>query len=265
MRRRYTVGYRRKKSIWPKILLLLIVLGAAGYFVYTSPRFERVKPRIIAPKTAYTGSKSPLKVILEDNQALGQYQAVFSDGNRNIIAASGRFDMPMKKSEIAIAFPEQLKEGGEGIKWTLTIVLKDKSLWNYIGENIAVKTIHIVADTKPPEVSLIAKSATMARGGSALIVFKAKDANLKEAYILSGGIKFKATPYRKKGYFAALIAWPFQKRNNKIYLVAVDIAGNKTSKKVTFPKVLRRYKVSKIVVSDRFLNGKIVEVAKQDP
>ena len=263
MRRRYSVGYRRKKSIWPKFFLLLLLLGAGGYFVFTSPKFERVKPKITAPKIVYAGQKEPLRVTLEDNQALGQYQAYFSDGNRNIVAASGRFDMPMKKTEIVIPFPSQMEEG-EG-KWKLTIVAKDKSLWNYIGENIAVKTIKVVADTKPPFVAVLAKSETMARGGSALIVFKAKDPNLKETYVLSGGIKFRALPYRGKDYFATLIAWPFQKKRIDIFVVATDIAGNKTSKKVTFPKVRRNYKVSQIVVSDRFLDGKIVEVASKDP
>ena len=263
MRRRYSRGYRRKRSIWPTVLLLLLLLGAGGYFVWTSPRFERIKPTIMAPKIVYAGQKKPLKVILQDNQALGQYQAFFSDGSRNIIVASGRFDMPMRKTEIIIPFPSQMEES-EG-HWRLTIIVKDKSLWNYIGENTAVSTVDVVADTRPPDVKILAKSETMARGGSALIIFEAKDANLNEAYVLSGGIKFRATPYRKKGYFATLIAWPFQKKSNQIFVVATDIAHNKTSKKVTFPKVRRHYKVSQIVVSDRFLEGKIVEVASKDP
>jgi murein DD-endopeptidase MepM/ murein hydrolase activator NlpD len=266
MRRRYSVGYRRKKSIWPKILILLLLLGAAaGYFIYTSPKFERVKPKITAPKIVYAGTKKPLKVVLEDNQALGQYQAYFSDGSRNIIAASGSFDIPMKRTEIAIGVPPQIEESKEGTVWKLTIIVKDKSLWNYIGDNVAITHLDVVADTKPPVVSLLAKSATMARGGSALIIFRAEDANLKETYILAGGIKFRTVPYRKKGYYAALIAWPFQKKKINIFVVATDIGGNKAKKKVIFPKVHRQYKVSQIVVSDRFLDGKIVEVASRDP
>jgi len=266
MRRRYSVGYRRKKSIWPKFLLLLILLGGAGgYFIYTSPKFERIKPIIEAPKIVYAGSDKPIKVILKDNRALGQYQAYFSDGKRTIIAASGSFDMPIQETEVAIPFPSQIEESKEGTTWRLTIVVKDKSLWNYIDENIAIKTLKIVADTKPPEVALLAKSVTMARGGSALVIFSAKDANLKETYILSGGVKFKAVPYRKKGYYATLIAWPFQKKKINIFVVATDIAGNTAKKKITFSKVHRQYKISQIVVSDRFLDGKIVEVASKDP
>ncbi|NKQ40507.1 MAG: M23 family metallopeptidase [Sulfurovum sp.] len=266
MRQRYSVGYRRKKrSIWPKFLIFLLALGAAGYFVYTSEKFERVKPTITAPKVAYAGAKNPLKIVIEDNQALGQYQAVFSDGSRNIIAASGGFDTTMTKTEISISFPSQLEDDKQGNKWKLTIIVKDKSLWNYIGDNIAIKTIDIIADTKPPKLSVLAKSATMARGGSALIVFSAEDVNLNETYVVSGGIKFSATEYKKKGYYATLIAWPFKKKRIEIFVIATDIAGNKASKKVTFPKVLRKYKVSEIVVSDRFLDGKIAEVASGDP
>jgi len=266
MRRRYNIGYRRKKSILPKLLLLFLIIGmGSGYFVYTSPKFERIKPSIQAPKILYAGSNKPIKVILKDNRALAQYQAYFSNGKRTIIAASGSFDLPIRETEIIIPYPSQIKESKEGTVWRLTIVVKDKSLWNYIDENIAIKTLKIVADTKPPVISLLAKSATMARGGSALIIFQAEDANLKKTYILSGGLQFQAVPYRKKGYFAALIAWPFQKKRVDIFIVATDIGGNISKKKVTFPKVHRKYKVSQIVVSDRFLNGKITEVAKKDP
>lgn len=262
MRRQiYRTGYRRKRSIWPKLLILLALLGATGYFIYTSPKFERVKPTITAPTIVYAGVNKPLKIVLEDNQALGQYQAIFRSGDRSIIAASGSFDMIIKRTEISIHFPEELESDEESRDWKLVIVAKDKSLWNYIGDNVAIKTINIVADTRPPMLAVIAKSATMARGGSALVVLKAHDANLKDVYIESGGIKFIATPYKKKGYYASLIAWPFQKKRMKIYAVAKDIAGNETRKKITFPKVLRHYKVSKIKVSDRFLDGKIVEVA----
>jgi len=267
VRRRYSGygHYRRRRRIWPLFVVLLLLLGAAGYFVYSSPRFERVKPTIKTPDIIYAGSKKPIRVILEDNRALGQYQVLFGDGQRTIVAASGSFDLPMKRTEISVTVPPQVEEGREDAPWRMRVVLKDKSLWNYIGDNIAIRTVKVVADTKPPVITLIAKSATMARGGSALVIFKAEDANLKECYLLSGGIKFKAVPYRKKGYFAALIAWPFQKKRMDIAIVATDIGGNSTQKKVTFPKVHRNYKVSQIVVSDRFLDGKIVQVAQRDP
>ena len=265
MRRRNSYGYRRKSSIWPKLLILLLIVGAGAYYVYTSPMFERVKPTITTQEVIYSGTTEPLKVVLEDNMGLAQYNAVFSSGTSSIVAASGTFDMPIKKTEVLIPFPKQMRESKEGTKWKLTIYLKDKSFWNYIQDNRAIKTMEIEADTKPPFVAVIAKSATMARGGSALIVFKAKDANLKEAYVISGGIKFKATPYRKKGYYATLIAWPFKKKRIKIYVEAVDVAGNKSRKKVIFPKVHRQYRVSKIRLSDRFIDGKIVDVAEMDP
>ena len=266
MRQRYYTGRRKKKSIWPKFLLLLMLLGgAASYYVYTSPKFERVKPEIKMPSVVYAGVKKPLKVVLEDNMALGQYQAVFSDGNRNIVGVSGSFDMPMKKSEIIVPFPSQIQEGEGEVKWTLTISVKDKSLWNYLEGNLQTKSLSIVADKKAPEITVLAKSSTMARGGSALVIHRAEDSNLVDTHILAGGTKFKSTPYRKKGYYATLIAWPFQKKSIKIYVVAIDRAGNKTSKKIIFKKVHREYKVSWIGVSDRFIDGKIVEVAKSDP
>lgn len=266
MRQRYYAGRRKKKSIFPKLLLILMILaGGVGYYVYTSPRFERVKPEIKMPSVIYAGTKEPLKVSFKDNMALGRYQAIFSNGNRKIVAISGSFDMPMKKSEIIVPFPPEFEEGKNETKWTLTVSVKDKSLWNYLEGNMQTKSINIVADKKPPEIKILAKSSTIARGGSALVIYKATDTNLVDTYISVNGIRFKSTPYIKKGYYATLIAWSFLKKSININIHASDRAGNKASKKIVFHKIHRKYKTSWIGLSDRFIDGKIVEVAKDYP
>jgi len=259
-------GRRRKKSIWGKLLItILVLISAIAYYIYTSPEFEREPPKIVAQDTVYADTKNSLKVIIEDNAGLDRYQAVFSNGIKNIVVASGRFDIPMKRSEIVIPYPKQLRDRSDQTKWKIIISVKDKSYWNRFKGNISVKRINIIADKEPPHIEVVAKSETMARGGSALVVFKAEDNNLKRVYIVSAGIKFRVKPYKKSGYFASLIAWPFKKRHNKIYIVAVDKSGNRAQKRVKFEKVLRHYKISRIALSDRFIDGKIVEVSKLDP
>jgi murein DD-endopeptidase MepM/ murein hydrolase activator NlpD len=47
--------------------------------------------------------------------------------------------------------------------------------------------------------------------------------------------------------------------------VAIDRAGNKSTRKIGFPVVYKKFRVSWIHASDRFINGRITQVAKMDP
>jgi murein DD-endopeptidase MepM/ murein hydrolase activator NlpD len=202
---------------------------------------------------------------LRDNRALSRYQAILTNGQTQIVVASNRFTIPIKEAEIDLQIPpgvtDKIKQG----KWKLLIQAYDSSLLNKILDNSVVATIRIEADTQPPQLALLAKSATMARGGSALVVFKAEDPNLKSVFVEAGGHRFVPQIYRHKPYYATLIAWPFQKKHLGARIVAIDRLGNKSSKALSFPVVYKKYKVSWIHASNRFINGRITEVAKSDP
>ena len=257
-------GRRRRKSIMPKLLMMLLVLAGAGYYVYTSDKFEREKPTIDMPKVVYAGSVKPLKIEISDNGELAGYSAYFTNGVKVVVASSGIFDMPMRSTEIIIPFPDAVKDAKEGEKWQLEVTVKDKSLWGYLQGNSTTSRVDIVTDTKPPKIEVISKSGSLAKGGSALIIYRAVDSGNISTHIVSSGLTFKVQPYKKSGYYAGLIAWPFKKKSMDITIVAVDGAGNKSEKSVRFPVIRRDYKISRIRLSDRFIDGKIVDVASTD-
>lgn len=263
--RRYGARRRGNGNWMIKILLFLAVVAGISYFVYTSAKFERVNPVINAPKVVYAGSAKPLKILIEDNSELSRYNAYFTDGQKIITASSTMFDMPVKSSEVIIPFVDDVKDAKDHVKWKLVITAKDKSFWNYFQGNDTKVVIDIVSDTKPPSIKVIAKSPTLAKGGSALIIYGATDSGNVSTYIVSNDIKFKVKPYKKSGYYAGLIAWSFKKKNMDIRIVAIDGAGNKSEKSVKFSRIQRNYKVSNINLSDGFIDGKIVEVASLDP
>jgi murein DD-endopeptidase MepM/ murein hydrolase activator NlpD len=98
-----------------------------------------------------------------------------------------------------------------------------------------------------------------------LVVFQADDANLDMIYVEAGKEKFKAQPYKKEGYYAALIAWPFTEEDFKANVVAIDAAKNSREVEVPFYLKNHQYRVSWIKASDDFINGKITDLASSDP
>ena len=112
---------------------------------------------------------------------------------------------------------------------------------------------------------VINNSYKIIRGGVATVVFKAKDENLKELHIETNfGKIFRPTPFYKDGYYVSLLAWPSYEKSFKATIVARDYAGNVTKSRVRFYLKGKKYKISKIALKNRFLDGKITDLAEED-
>jgi len=266
MRRTYGYG-RRKKSRWGLWLGLIVLLlaGAAAAFVMLSPKFERVPPSISMNKSYIWSPGKTIRVTLRDNHALGGYQALLSNGSKQLLVASNRFALPLKETEVAIELPGDLGKKLAGGRWRLIVLATDRSLWNFGEGNRAQASATLLVDREPPEVALISYSPSIVRGGSAMVVFKAVDPHLKEVYLQVGSRRFEVLPYRHKGYWATLFAWPFQDKGLDARVVAVDRSGNRKEVPIPIDTIYKRYKVSWIALSDRFLQGKIAQIARRDP
>ncbi len=247
------------------VIALLLLISTTIFVAGKYLKIGGNSIKIDSASTIYAGTKKPIKIKIESKNSLSGYQVIFIKGDKSIVGPSGKFDIPIKKTEIDISLPKELTDSKKSVGWSLVLSVRDKSLWRFVGKNVASKTIKIVEDDKPPLVKVLATSETIARGGSALVVFEAKDANLKDAYVMVNNLKFEATPYRKDGYWATLIAWDFRQKHLKIYAVATDTAGNKTTKEIKIAPIKRRYRVSNIVISDKFIDGKITTVASRYP
>ncbi|ADV47146.1 M23 family metallopeptidase [Nitratifractor salsuginis] len=265
MRRNYVYGRRRKKSrAWLWILLLLLIAGGAAY-IYLSPKFERIPPEISLKPRFFWAPGQTIRVPIRDNQGLGSYEAILSDGSRSLTVASGQFDRPLRQETLQITLPKSTGLDLSKGHWALKIEVNDRSLWNLGRGNRAVATARVVVDTQPPRVGVVAHSPSVVRGGSGLVVFRATDAHLKRVYVQVGKKEFQVLPYRAKGYWATLLAWPFRDEIFAPTIVAVDQAGNRTEQPIGFERIDRSYRVSWIKLSDRFLQGKIAEIARLDP
>jgi murein DD-endopeptidase MepM/ murein hydrolase activator NlpD len=246
------------------LLVLLALLGGAGY-IYTAPEFEREIPTIQSENNIFWNRSDAIKVALSDNEGLKSFELVLSDGTQSIIVGQGTFDTLTKDKTLLVKYPKSKVLDPKANKLTLKISVTDKSMWNMLQGNSSEKTIDINVDYRKPNVNILANSYMIIQGGSALVVFQASDDNLDTLYIEAGGNKFKAQPYKKEGYYAALIAWPFDTKEFKAKVVAIDKAKNKRAADIPFYLKNHKYKVSWIKASDKFIDGKITDLASNDP
>jgi len=144
-------------------------------------------------------------------------------------------------------------------------IFRPNSLWNFLQGNSTEKYIDIILDYKRPNVNILSHSYSITQGGAALVVFQAEDEHLDRIYVKAGGLEFKAQPYKEKGFYAALIAWPFNNDEFVANIMVSDIAGN--TRVVDIPYYVKKhsYRVSWIHAKDHFIDGKITDLASANP
>jgi len=254
-------------SIAGKIIGLLLFGGiaAGAWYVYTAPEFEREKPQIISPSEMFWNRTSPLEIKIKDNVALKSYEVSMSDGTQSVIIDQGVFEGQNREETLPITYPKSKKLNNKAAHVSITVKVNDKSMWNMFAGNSAIKKFDIYIDYKRPNVNILSNSRMINQGGAALVVFQAEDENMDTLYIEANGNKFKAQPYKKEGYYAALIAWPFKDDTFSAKIIATDKANNKRITEIPFYHKNPRYKISTIKASDKFIDGKITDLASSDP
>jgi len=242
---------RRKSSSGIVVLIVLILITAALAYLYNSKMFERKLPTIELPDTINWNLKKPIPVKISDESGIKFIRATLSDGKK-------------KEYQLDIEFP---RTGFVSNKknFELTIEATDSSKWNFLAGNRAVKRSIIHVDTRRPELFVINNSYKIIRGGVATVVFKAKDENLKDLYIHTNfGKLFKPTPFYKDDHYISLLAWPSDEKSFKATIIARDYAGNVAKSRVRFYLKGKNYRVSRLTLKDKFLDGKILDLAEEE-
>jgi len=254
---------RRKNNSSFGILLVLVLLVGASLYVYFSATFERVAPEIVMKNNnGYWNLKKPLSIKMSDASGIQYYKITMHTKNGDKTLQYEQLLTPKKEMILEVepprgAFTMKDKEV------TLVVEAQDVSKWNFLKGNMNQKVFQLKIDKKRPRVTIVNNSYKISRGGSALVVFRVKDKNIDDIYILSNHNKhFKAEPFYKEGYYIALLAWPVKDDGFKATVIAKDFAGNITKAYVPLYLKNKKYRVSKIRLSDKFLNGKIYNLAE---
>jgi murein DD-endopeptidase MepM/ murein hydrolase activator NlpD len=270
MRRRKNIYAKKRGSSKSVLIILLGLLIGASAYVFTAKEFERVAPEIKADKQLYWNRKDPLLIKIVDDTALKSYEVQVSDGVNSVIVANEDILEPNQQERvIEIKYPKKAVNGvvlnPKAKKFIVIVRATDRSNWGFFQGNSTIKKMEVDIDYKRPEVNILSNSYSVTKGGSGLVIFQVKDNALKDFYLEAGGRKFKASPYRKEGYYAALVAWPFNQENFSARIVAEDMARNKRVLNIPFYIITRNYKTSWIRAKDKFIDGKISDLADSDP
>ena len=254
------MGRNKKGSSFGILFLLALVLGGAGY-VYTAAIFERDKPEITLENNGYWNLKTPLKLAINDISGLNSYKVILKTKSNEVELEVENFMQPEASVVLDLKAPRTLF-GMKENEIKIIVQATDASKWNFTQGNSVVKEFKLIVDKRRPQVNIVANSYKISKGGSAVVIFKAEDDNLKELYIYTHDKKFIAQPFYKEGYYISLLAWPVTSSSFKAFVVAEDFAGNKAKANIPLYIKDKPYRISKIKLSDKFLKGKIAELAE---
>ncbi len=249
-----------KSSFGALLIISLVVVGAI--FVYTSTMFERDVPSIEVKTNGYWNLKDPLEISIEDISGLKSYSILLKSQNDNIPLENEQFVTPKESVNLSIK-PPRSAYAIKDKSVTLVVQTVDASNWNFLKGNAVSKEYKLVIDKRRPKLNIVSNSYKISKGGSALVIFKAEDDNLDEMYIESNNKKFKVQPFYKDGYYISLLAWPVTQSGFKATIIAKDLAGNKAKAYIPLYLKQKYYRVSNIKLSDKFLKGKIADLAEE--
>lgn len=254
---------RRKNSSSILLLVTFVLLIAGAVFVYVSDAFERDAPVIDMPNSGYWNLKNPLYINMSDVAGIKGYKVTLKSSSEESVLYHEQLLTPSSSLNIKVE-PSKNLFNLKDSHVKVVIEATDASKWNFFAGNSAIKEYSLVIDKKKPNVSVIANSYKITRGGSALVIFKAEDENIKDIHIQTEfGKKFLAQPFLKDGYYIALIAWPVQVDVFRANVVVEDMAGNVTTTYIPLYLNNMNYRVSKIELKENFLKGKIAELAEE--
>lgn len=246
-------------GIW---VLIALVIGGVVYML-NSAMFESDAPEIKMSNNGYWNLKDPLKIEIDDASGVKVYKVILKTATDETTLFHEQLVEPKVNVSLDVKPPRSAYAMKDN-KVTIRIETTDASKWNFLKGNSAVKEFTLEIDKKKPQVSVLNNSYKITRGGSALVIFKAEDENMKDLYLqTSNNRKFRVEPFYKEGYYIGLFAWPITENEFKIDVVAEDRAGNHTRSYIPLYLKDAEYKVSNIKLSDNFLKGKIAELADE--
>ncbi len=245
------------------VIFIFVLVIVSSIYVYSSAMLEREMPNVSLDSNGYWNLKKPLKINIDDSSGVKSYIVTLKSKDSESTLHNEQFIIPKGSLSVEVDPPRS----AYAIKdKTIKIIVQatDASKWNFLNGNTIIKEFELQIDKKRPQISIISNSYKIIKGGSALVIFKVSDDSLKDFHIQTNfNKKFKAQPFYRDGYYISLLAWPITSRNFKATIVAEDYAGNSAKSYIPLYLKQKNYKVSNIKLKDRFLKGKIAELAEE--
>jgi len=254
---------RKKNNSSIGTLFIMTLVVAGGLFIYFSSMFERNAPVVTMQESGYWNLKKALHIKIADVSGVKSYKITLKSETQEKTLQYEQLINPEQLLNLEVE-PPRSTYGMKDKEIQIIVQANDVSKWNFLNGNAVKQVFTFKIDKKRPRVSIVSNSYKISRGGSALVIFKVEDENLDTLYIEGNNDKhFIAQPFYKEGYFISLLAWPVVDSNFKATVVAKDKAGNVAKAYIPLYLKQKNYKVSHMKLSDRFLKGKIADLAEE--
>jgi murein DD-endopeptidase MepM/ murein hydrolase activator NlpD len=249
------------------VLILAIVIPALFGLVH---KFEGQKPVIdINLPSLYLKKSYEMSLDIADNKT-GLRKIVVSimqQGKEKILLEKkyesstllGIFTGSNKNKDSFIIPVQSWKYGFTDGDAIIRVMVSDYSWRGWNKGNISYIEKKVIIDSKPPKVEILTKRHNIERGGSALVIYKLFEKNVKTGVIVGDNyFPGHAGLFKNENIYTAFFALNYKQGPGvKISVVAEDMAGN-ISKRGFYHYIRdKNFKTDILNISNNFLDQKI--------
>ena len=246
-------------------MICLIILLPVAWIV--AVKFEGNKPSIVVENPSpYIGKARSLSVTVADPQSGIRkiWIGLVKDGAETVLLQK---DLPSGGiirggKDLKTSFSISIEPKSLGLtdgKAMLRMVATDYSWRNWMRGNRAYLEKEVIIDTNPPNVDVLSRIHNISQGGSGVVIYKLSEPCDKSG-VVAGEDFFPGYSgyFKDKNVFMAFFALNYQQGpGTRIFVKAIDFAGN--TAKAGFPYYIkkRNFKKVSIHISDKFLDWKM--------
>lgn len=188
------------------------------------------------------------KVLMDKTYPAPSILSLFSDSN----VAEESFSIPV----------ESRRHGMSDGDAMIRILVTDYSWRGWNKGNRFYEEKKVVIDTKPPRLKVLTRQHNVAKGGSALVVYRVFEENIHSG-VMVGDNFFPGHPgmFSDPGVYAAFFALNYnQGPGTQIFVQARDPAGNISKRGFHHYIKDRNFRTDALTISDRFLERKMPDI-----
>ncbi|STP08722.1 M23 family metallopeptidase [Helicobacter cinaedi] len=241
----------------------LVILILVGVITFSSIIFETQEPSLESSSIpTHWNLQDEIQIGFSDESGIRDYRVqvifdneILSDEKEVILNKPKSVKIPLPK-------PSTTLKNGTSIQYKIEVT--DWSSSHFFTGNMAKIDLNLIVDTTPPEVTPIASSYQITRGGSAVVAVEVKDMALEDVRLSNGTDEFALFKYLDENIYIGIIAWPLKNKFFAAQLVAKDKAGNITKHNIPLVRNINvPYYRSNIRIKEDFLSGKLDELLSQ--
>ena len=194
----------------------------------------------------------PLKVVYVGSFAQTGYDLVLMDGEKKIALTNKKFTVTPTNLTVTANYPPDMPlPVDDGLMLKLTVPSMKSNLYSAT----------LIPDFENPSIKILAMSPAIKKGGSGVVIFEARDANMKTVTIKDNSKKvFYAQPFQADGYYICFIGWHMKQPAYTASIYAEDVAGNLSMLPVGFKTVDFKYPVGKVDLDKTYEKDKTKEL-----